>query len=47
MNMKKGDIFEGKVLKTEFPDCDASLGNTTALCSFYAEEGGVMIGFEA
>ncbi|HIT67492.1 MAG TPA: DegV family protein [Candidatus Merdisoma merdipullorum] len=36
-----------ELLKTEFPDCDASLGNTTALCSFYAEEGGVMIGFEA
>ena len=34
------------LLKAEFPDCDVTLGNTTALCSFYAELGGVMVGFE-
>lgn len=36
-----------KLVKTEFPDCDASIGNTTALCSFYAEKGGLMAGYES
>ena len=35
-----------RLLKAEFPDCDVTLGKTTALCSFYAELGGVMVGFE-
>lgn len=34
------------MLKAEFPDCDVTMGKTTALCSFYAEPGGVMVGFE-
>lgn len=29
-----------------FPDADVQLEQTTGLCSFYAEEGGLMIGFE-
>ena len=30
----------------EFPNTRFRLEPTTALCSFYAEEGGLMIGFE-
>ena len=30
----------------EFPNTQVSLEPTTALCSFYAEAGGLMIGFE-
>ena len=33
-------------LKKEFPDLRFILEPTTALCSFYAEEGGLIIGFE-
>jgi hypothetical protein len=33
-------------LKPEFPNTRLILEPTTALCSFYAEEGGLMIGFE-
>ena len=29
------------------PECDVQLEQTTALCSFYAEMGGLMIGFES
>jgi len=30
----------------EFPDANVVLGQTGALCSFYAEKGGLMIGYE-
>ena len=30
----------------EFPNAKVTLEPTTALCSFYAEAGGLMIGFE-
>jgi fatty acid-binding protein DegV len=32
--------------KAEFPNMRVKLENTTGLCSFYAEEGGLMIGLE-
>ena len=32
--------------KAEFPNMRVKLENTTGLCSFYAEEGGLMIGME-
>ena len=44
-NQKAAEAFIG-LLKAEFPGCDVTLGKTTALCSFYAEIGGVMVGFE-
>lgn len=31
----------------DFPHCDIRLNTTGALCSFYAERGGIMVGFEA
>ncbi len=34
------------LLKADFPHCDVTIGTTTALCSFYAEAGGLMVGFE-
>ncbi len=34
------------LLKADFPDCDVTIGITTALCSFYAEAGGLMVGYE-
>ena len=33
-------------VRKEFPNAKVKLEPTTALCSFYAEEGGLMIGFE-
>lgn len=30
-----------------FPDADVTLGTTRGLCSFYAERGGLMIGYES
>lgn len=44
-NQKAAETFIG-LLKAEFPGCDVTLGKTTALCGFYAEIGGVMVGFE-
>lgn len=34
------------VLKEKFPGCDVSIGETTGLCSFYAERGGIVFSFE-
>lgn len=44
-NERAAQTFIGQ-LKAEFPDCDVTLGKTTALCSFYAESGGLLVGFE-
>ena len=33
-------------LLAQFKNADISIGKTGALCSFYAEEGGMIIGFE-
>lgn len=33
-------------LKQQFHDADVALGKTGCLCSFYAEEGGLLVGFE-
>lgn len=34
------------LIKAEYPNADIALGTTKALCSFYAEKGGLMIGCE-
>ena len=31
---------------SEFPDCDLKIGENKGLCSFYAERGGILTGFE-
>lgn len=33
-------------LMAQFPEADVTLCKTGCLCSFYAEEGGLLIGFE-
>ena len=35
-----------EALKVQYPNCRFILEHTTALCSFYAEEGGLIVGFE-
>jgi len=34
-------------IKKKFPNCDIEIMNTSGLCSYYAEQGGILIGFEA
>lgn len=36
-----------KLILGEFPEGDVTVGPMTALCSFYAEAGGLMIGYES
>ena len=35
-----------ETIKSEFPDAEIEISETRLLCSFYAEEGGVLIGYE-
>lgn len=35
-----------KLIMNEYPKTDMKIGKTFGLCSFYAEKGGLMIGFE-
>ena len=35
-----------EVIRKSFPTAEIEILKTTALCSFYAEEGGLMIGYE-
>lgn len=34
-------------IKEKFPNCDVEIMKTSGLCSFYAEKGGLLIGFES
>lgn len=36
-----------KLLKEKHPNCDLKIRENRGLCSYYAEEGGLLIGFEA
>ncbi len=36
-----------QMLQGAFPGCDVTICQTSALCSFYAEPGGLMVGFES
>ena len=44
-NEKTADSLKSKLLE-EFPNAQIIIDKTTGLCSFYAEKGGLMIGFE-
>lgn len=33
-------------ITAEYPDCDIKIGDNKGLCSFYAEPGGILVGFE-
>ena len=35
------------LLKAKYPNCDLNIRENRGLCSYYAEEGGLLIGFEA
>ena len=35
-----------ELILNEYPDCDVQIGTCTGLCSFYAEKGGLLVGFE-
>ncbi len=45
LNSVAANVLKEKIL-AKYPDADIELGNTYGLCSFYAERGGLMIGFE-
>lgn len=34
-------------IRDKFPDCDIEIMKTSGLCSYYAEKGGLLIGFES
>ncbi|MBQ8894332.1 MAG: DegV family protein [Clostridia bacterium] len=44
-NSEAAETLRQKILALA-KDCDIRIRSTTALCSFYAEEGGLMVGFE-
>ncbi len=35
-----------ELIRGEWPDCDLEIGKNGALCSYYCEPGGVLVGFE-
>ena len=43
-NEKDAEIIKDKIL-AEFPDAQVTIRPMRGLCSFYAEEGGIMVGF--
>lgn len=45
MNPEGSDAL-GKLLLAEYPQCDVRIGECGGLCSFYAERGGFLLGFE-
>ena len=44
-NLSAAQDLEG-LIRQDFPNAPVSIINCTALCSFYAEQGGLMIGYE-
>ncbi len=44
-NQAAAENLAQKIL-SEFPECDLKIGKNNALCSFYAERGGILAGFE-
>ena len=45
-NLWLQELAPDELMREEFPNAKFILEPTTALCSFYAEEGGLIIGFE-
>ena len=44
-NIEGAEAFK-QVILNKFPDADVQIGECGGLCSFYAEEGGLMVGYE-
>ena len=45
LNLKMAEKMKAEIQK-ELPQAEVRIGENTGLCSFYAEKGGLMIGFE-
>ena len=45
LNTELADTFANKV-REQFPESDINIVPTSGLCSFYAEKGGLMVGYE-
>lgn len=45
-NEAAADALAG-LIREDFPDADIKIGLCSGLCSFYAEKGGLLVGFEA
>ena len=45
LNTELADTFANKV-REQFPEADINIVPTSGLCSFYAEKGGLMVGYE-
>lgn len=45
LNLKLAEMF-ASLIREEYPDCDIEIRQNTGLCCFYAEEGGLMVGYE-
>ena len=43
-NNEKGALALKDLIQAKYPDCQIEIGICTALCSFYAEKGGLMVG---
>ena len=43
---KEQAVALSKVIKSEFAEADIKINECGALCSFYAENGGLLIGYE-
>lgn len=44
-NVENSELLKNKIIE-EFPNANIKIGINRALCSFYAEEGGLLVGFE-
>ena len=36
-----------ELIRSDFPECDLQIGRNNGLCSYYAEKGGILVGYEA
>ena len=40
-------IRNNQCIRSDFPECDLQIGRNNGLCSYYAEKGGILVGYEA
>lgn len=45
-NLNAAEMLSGEI-RSGYPDADISIGVNRGLCSYYAEKGGILVGFEA
>lgn len=45
-NLNAAEMLSGEI-RSSYPDADISIGENRGLCSYYAEKGGILVGFEA